>query len=311
MHERKKPSEKPLFSIIIPAYNYAHTLERAIRSVLNQNSNKFELLVINDGSKDNTTETLKGLQKKLTDTFRVINQCNKGQSAVRNLGIKETSGEYLIFLDADDELAENALKNLETFIKEHKNTDVIIGAHISVTPEGIQRYRPRLPLPLDPEERFKKYLIKDEIPVSHGASMMHRRVFDQYEYPEHFRCVEDIPVFAYVLANFNCLALNKPIAKIHKHSASMRHNVDRDLSIGLELVDEIFSNGRIPENMMKYKSSYTVLRLLSLSRSLYAAGRYNESISYYCNAIKLSPSALLHLSSLRKAIRSVIYYIFK
>ncbi|WOG28458.1 glycosyltransferase family 2 protein [Endozoicomonas sp. 8E] len=311
MSEIRKSVDNPLFSIIIPTYNYAHTLERAIHSVFKQNKESFELLVINDGSKDNTEELLSDLQKKSKHHFRVINQSNRGQAAVRNLGIQVTSGKYLIFLDADDELTENSLHNLELFIKDHSEPDFIIGAHISVTPEGNERLRPRPPIPSNPEKRFKKYLIEDSIPVSHGASAMHRRVFDNYKYPEKFRCVEDIPVFAYILANFNCQSLNKPVAKIHKHSTSMRHNVDKDLSIGLDLVEEVFSNGKIPENMMKYKADYTVRRLLSLFRSLYMSGRYSQALRYYLNAVKQSPAALLHIASLRKAIRSAIYCIWK
>lgn len=72
MSEIRKSVDNPLFSIIIPTYNYAHTLERAIHSVFKQNKESFELLVINDGSKDNTEELLSDLQKKVSIIFVLL-----------------------------------------------------------------------------------------------------------------------------------------------------------------------------------------------------------------------------------------------
>jgi glycosyltransferase involved in cell wall biosynthesis len=91
--------EMPLVSVIVPTYNRAHVLDRAVRSVLEQTLRDFELIVVDDGSTDSTPQVLGGFDHKL----RVVSQENRGVSAARNAGIAAARGELLAFLDSDDE----------------------------------------------------------------------------------------------------------------------------------------------------------------------------------------------------------------
>jgi len=87
-----------LVSTIIPTYNRAETIERAVNSVLNQTWKEMEVIVVDDGSTDETVEVL----KKYGDKIRVIRQKNGGPAAARNTGIKAATGEIIAFLDSDD-----------------------------------------------------------------------------------------------------------------------------------------------------------------------------------------------------------------
>jgi glycosyltransferase involved in cell wall biosynthesis len=89
----------PLVSVIIPTYNRAALLERAIHSVLAQTFHDFELIVVDDGSSDSTADLLHTFEGRIKTVF----QENRGVSAARNLGIKEATGRLLAFLDSDDE----------------------------------------------------------------------------------------------------------------------------------------------------------------------------------------------------------------
>jgi glycosyltransferase involved in cell wall biosynthesis len=86
-------------SVIIPTYNRARTVTRAIDSVLSQTHRKFEIIVIDDGSKDETREVLK---ERYSDQIRYIYQSNSGAAAARNTGIREAGCELIAFLDSDD-----------------------------------------------------------------------------------------------------------------------------------------------------------------------------------------------------------------
>ena len=86
-------------SVIIPTYNRAHCIDRAIRSVLAQTHTDWELIIVDDGSTDHTREVLAGFGEKI----RVILQSNAGPSAARNAGARAARGKFLAFLDSDDE----------------------------------------------------------------------------------------------------------------------------------------------------------------------------------------------------------------
>ena len=96
---------KPLISVIIPCYKQGQYLREAIESVLLQSYNRFEIIVVDDGSPDNSVEVVKGYSH-----VRYVRQNNQGVSAARNSGIRESTGDYLVFLDADDRLLPNALE---------------------------------------------------------------------------------------------------------------------------------------------------------------------------------------------------------
>jgi glycosyltransferase involved in cell wall biosynthesis len=91
-------SNKPLVSVIIPTYNRGWIVQEAIDSVLDQDFRDFELIVVDDGSDDNTREILRAYGKTIT----VLHQSNRGVSAARNRGIAEAAGRLIAFLDSDD-----------------------------------------------------------------------------------------------------------------------------------------------------------------------------------------------------------------
>lgn len=94
-------TEKPLFSIIVPVYNVESYVEQALNSVLQQNFYNYEIILINDGSTDNSGDICYYYSKKYPHiTF--VSQPNGGLSVARNTGIELAKGEYLVFLDSDD-----------------------------------------------------------------------------------------------------------------------------------------------------------------------------------------------------------------
>ena len=114
----------PTVSVIIPSYNRAHLLGKAIQSILNQTYQDFEIIVVDDGSKDNTEEVVRGFNDK---RIRYIwHEVNKGGSAARNTGIKAARGEYIAFQDSDDEwLSQKLEKQMKVFEKVSPKVGVV------------------------------------------------------------------------------------------------------------------------------------------------------------------------------------------
>jgi teichuronic acid biosynthesis glycosyltransferase TuaG len=109
-----------LVSIVIPAYNAASFIERTINSVLSQTYQNFEVLVFNDGSKDNTLEVIQKLSQNDT-RIKVLDKKNSGVSDTRNLGIEMSKGEFIAFLDADDIWLPNKLEIQVSLMQKNQN----------------------------------------------------------------------------------------------------------------------------------------------------------------------------------------------
>lgn len=107
---------KPLFSIIVPIYNVEEYLPQCIESVLKQNLQDYELILIDDGSTDSSSKICEQYSKKYS-SIKLIHQSNAGLSAARNTGVAAASGEYLIFLDGDDYLEPSALEAISNALE--------------------------------------------------------------------------------------------------------------------------------------------------------------------------------------------------
>lgn len=124
-----------LISIIIPVYNKEKYLDKCIKSAVNQDYKNIEIIIINDGSEDNSEQII---SKWLKKDYRIkyLNQENKGVSYTRNRGLLSANGDYIFFLDADDYLEKNAISVLVDYIKK-SNVDIIIGNFYEKTGEKI------------------------------------------------------------------------------------------------------------------------------------------------------------------------------
>lgn len=125
---KKKKYENPKISIISPIYNRGKYVKRFIKSILNQNFNKIEIIFIDDCSHDNTKSLIKKYQKKDKRIILIENKKNKGTFASRNLGSLKSKGQFVMFPDPDDILEQNSLNYLYNLAK--KNNYELIRFHI-------------------------------------------------------------------------------------------------------------------------------------------------------------------------------------
>ena len=123
-------SHQPLLSVIIPVWNGGQYLEKNLRSLLTQSITDMEIIVVDDGSTDNTPDILAALQKE-DGRIQVIRQKNAGVSAARNRALEVCRGRYIRFVDADDFLPEDSLKMLVTSM-EQNDSDLVIAAYTEV-----------------------------------------------------------------------------------------------------------------------------------------------------------------------------------
>lgn len=292
------------FSIIIPSYNYAHYLSRAISSIHQQADSDYEILVVDDGSADNTRHIAQQLASQHPN-IRYYYQNNQGPAAARNLGITKSAGQYIIFLDADDELLPGALREYKKMITAQPSKQVFIGEHITQTTNGkLKKSTPQDLKIKGKEQLFVAYLF-GKVSISAGAIAIHHSVFNKVRFPEQLRSTEDIPFYAQILALFDTVFIAKPLVKIHKHSDSLRHSFHLAENVGMTLVHSIFDPLVLPPKFQKFKQRYYLKRCLSLSGLAFRAGAYSHSRKWYLTAVITDKRTLFKLSRLKKFIVSL------
>jgi glycosyltransferase involved in cell wall biosynthesis len=122
-----------MFSVIIPTYNRASFVTKAVDSVLRQSFNDYEVVVVDDGSTDTTRQALQQYGNRIT----VVHQANSGVSAARNTGIGNANGRWIAFLDSDDEWKENYLARQLEHIRSNPNIIAFITNAINIHPGGV------------------------------------------------------------------------------------------------------------------------------------------------------------------------------
>lgn len=128
----------PVFSIVIPVYNGENFLSRAIDSVLNQSISDFELVIVNDGSTDNSPNIV----KKYNDSrIKLIEQTNRGVGDARNKGISISDSNYIALLDADDEWNENFLQEIKRLINKFPQAGMYVTSYSINTGSNIVKIK--------------------------------------------------------------------------------------------------------------------------------------------------------------------------
>lgn len=130
-------SDKPYFSVVIPAYNAENHIKRTLASVLQQSFSDFEIVVVNDGSTDNTTAVIKECADK---RISIIEIENSGVSIARNTGIRHAKGKYIAFLDADDIWHPDRLQRAHAYFESNKDVLWYTSPFIRCSEDQIDRF---------------------------------------------------------------------------------------------------------------------------------------------------------------------------
>ena len=213
------------FSIIVPVYNAEKTLSTCLNSILHQTFVDYELIIVNDGSNDNSWRAIGDMADKLPQArLRIINQPNSGAGAARNAGIEAVNGEYIVFVDADDYIDNEYLQRTDETIR-RDNSDVVFVDIIREDEHGrVIRYERMSDYRNLSNERMIRWQLTGKLPWGGVRKIVRASIVKD----NHLRYATSIIVGEESIYSFNIL---QHAPKISFQSRSFYHYVENSASL--------------------------------------------------------------------------------
>ncbi|MBW2642659.1 MAG: glycosyltransferase [Deltaproteobacteria bacterium] len=209
-----------LVSAIVPTYNRAHMIEKTIDSILNQSYPNMEVIIVDDGSSDNTEEVVRRYLHEPTTQIHFYKKPNGGCASARNKGVDLASGEYIAFLDSDDQWLPNAIDSMMKTLLE-TGADFVYSPTIQVinTIDEFTVYPAASGRPdLFAREHFLTNLARS------SAILYKRNIFEKLRIDERLRYNEDSDFLQKVALNFKGAYSPLPTAKVFLHETNKSRN---------------------------------------------------------------------------------------
>lgn len=209
-------------SVIIPTYNYARYLPATLDSVFRQTFTDLEVIVVDDGSTDNTKDIL---QPYIHDErIRYIYQENRGLSAARNTGIRSSQSPFITFLDSDDLFTPRKLEVLRQEFERHPEAGLVYGNHVLWTGQHLYR-QPRFPHGQAPSGWILPQLFTHPV-MSVPAVLVRRECFDRAGFfDESLTAVEDWDMWMRIAVLYPMYYVNDVVTYVRVHANSMSTNL--------------------------------------------------------------------------------------
>ena len=287
----------PKVSVIIPVYNCELYIAQAIESVLNQTYTDYEIIVINDGSTDNTHQVLQPYMKKI----RYFYQENKGLSATRNQGIKMAKGELIALLDADDLFLCYKLQEQVAIFDAQPNIGLVQSGWRVVNEKG-EKIEDIEPWYKSPKLDLVSWL---KWKATNPSAMMFRKEWLEKVngFNENLRRLEDFDiVIRLALASCQATWFPKVAVCYRQHRGNMTRNLLAQTEVEEKILDELFSNPNLPEKIQHLERELRYGSLIWNCWCLYKSGYFAEMADYLHKSLKFSPVSVL------KTICEWLYY---
>lgn len=290
--------ETPLVSIIIPTYNYASFLPKAINSCLNQTYQNLEIIVVDDGSTDHTREVVRGFKDKII----YIYQDNQGVSAARNAGLELATGDFITFLDADDYLTEDSIEvRLGVFLR-HDDIGFVMGETYSkYVSNNTLSYKRNIKEMIFSDKFYEDLLLKR---IIFGPSLIRSSLAKKFRFPIHITNGEDVAYSTKILFSAKGCYLPKPVAVIGRDTGRQHRDIEKILKQGIDLISAIFDDPFYRGALDYLRKDFTSNHYLSLFRSLYLSGNFKLARKYYLLGISVKPGNIVKLRYLTKFIKA-------
>lgn len=285
---------KKAISVIIPCYNCEKYIRKTLESVINQTFKDFEVIIVNDGSKDKSINIIEKILTESNTTFKIINQKNGGVSKARNNGLKNSKGKYVYMIDSDDLLELNFFEEMYSKLEE-KNLDMIFSGHDRVDETGkvtfIYNKRYKYIYGVLGGKLVIENVFKNKMLLWTGSVIYRKDLLDlnNIRYTENCSNGEDQEFWIKALANSERVAsINKILAHYTQREKSITHSpsLKRFTALGaVNRTKKYLSEMDINKEMIELIENY----------------KYQKEFIYNFSSISIESSDIKHLDPIIKS----------
>jgi len=258
-------------SVIIPTYNRIDLLKRAIDSVLNQSIQPFDIIVVDDGSTDGTSDMIQQKYKSIN----LIQQKNSGVSVARNNGIKNAQGDWIALLDSDDEWKKNKLAEQVNKLTDNPKYDFCHTNEIWIR-NGIR---------VNQKKRHKKYggfifdKCLDICRISPSSVLFNKNIFNHVGwFNDKLPVCEDYDLWLRITAEFEILFIDKPlIVKYGGHNDQLSHSVEAIESFRIKALESLLENSDLSKNNRVHAVEMIIKKLNIYLNGLVKRKKHDEA----------------------------------
>ena len=257
----------PLITVYITNYNYGKFIKKAINSVLNQTFRNYELIIIDDGSKDKSTKIIKQFENRRN--IKVVFQKNKGLIVSNNLALRLSKAKYIIRLDSDDWLDPHALEIMSNILERNKKISLVFPDYYEVDKNGkiIKQVR---------RHNFKKVKLFDQ--PAHGAcTMIRENLVDIGGYDEEFSCQDGYYLWLKFIKKYMVRNVNLPLFYYRQHQSNLTNNKKKILQNRSRIISKLQAR----ENKKKVLAILPVRGLKLNPNSLVLKKIKNKPLIFY------------------------------
>lgn len=227
-----------MISVIIPLYNKEASIKQTLMSILSQSYQEFEVVIVDDGSTDNSVAIVEEFQDM---RVRLIRQPNGGPSKARNVGVSNARGEWILFIDADDEILPNAILCFEQYIQNVPNADMFLGEVLINSTEGKKNLKCQY---MDGflKNPFKYFALHRLYQCS-GTTVYRKELCLLFPFDERVRRYEDLERLFKLYKHFNLYLCHVAVAQVNIEYSCASHprkNIKEDFMGHLDFKGKSF-----------------------------------------------------------------------
>lgn len=286
-------SEHPLVSVVIATYNRSGFLPETVESILQQEFQGYELIVVDDGSTDETRKVLEPYGSRL----RYIYQDNRGPSAARNVGVRNARGSWIAIQDSDDLSTPDHLKTLYDYVREHPDCGMVFanGSYL----ERPEHHRKTI-IPVQKSQRLAQEGVRlvdlfEKSVVRLQAALISKASYNAVGgHDESLRICMDLDLSFRLFMTFPVAHLDRVVFQYRKHQGNIGRNEELRLMENIRVIDKLLKEFPDARNLLGQRriDRRTAYRYYRLAKSRWKRKQFDEAREAIRRAASLCPYSL-------------------